>query len=531
MTSRAVRTSDLLAGHVDLDVSCLDRIYLNGYVPNLQVGGQVVSFLASRGFPIPSPAVVGRIGDQFRASVRSFADNNKIAMVTFRKGDRKIEKMAPYLARQAKTGRPGVAAIGWAQEFQWVASCTTTPAHGGGAPHFGWSRAERRVTCYYFYVWDDEFGPAFVKIGSYFPYPIKVWLNGHEWAKRQADKAGIGWTALANGFATCTDPIGLQTICDHLGPVQIQAFFDRWLDRLPVPLTDQDRAHGYWWELSMRQIEVSRTIVFDQPRNGRAFFEALAADNLDLGRPERLELIFGRKILPSTTGVFATRVVTRGVDVTINAGYKHSRVKEYFKEGRALRIETVVNDSTDLGVKRRLVHLPELQAKARDVNRRLLDHEHVGQGCVLASPAFERIAQPSVTDGRRAPALRFGDPRVQALAGALAVTAHLIGGLSNKTLRPLVEQLYGQPYSRAQCCYDLRRLRLKGLIERLPHSNTYTLTDDGQRFAIFYSKVHNRLLRPLLAANQPPAPLEVRQALRVLDNAITDYINDARIAA
>ena len=70
MTSRAVRTSDLLAGHVDLDVSCLDRIYLNGYVPSLQVGGQVVSFLASRGFPIPSPAVVGRIGDQFRASVR-----------------------------------------------------------------------------------------------------------------------------------------------------------------------------------------------------------------------------------------------------------------------------------------------------------------------------------------------------------------------------------------------------------------------------------------------------------------------------
>ena len=190
MTSRAVRTSDILAGHVDLDVSCLDRIYLNGYVPNLQVGGQVVGFLASRGFPIPSPAAVGRIGDRFRASVRSFADNNKIAMVTFRKGDRKIEKMTPYLARQAKTGRSGVAAIGWAQEFQWVASCTTTPARHGGAPHFGWGRAERRVTCYYFYVWDDEFGPGFVKIGSYFPYPIKVWLNGHEWAKRQADKAG-----------------------------------------------------------------------------------------------------------------------------------------------------------------------------------------------------------------------------------------------------------------------------------------------------------------------------------------------------
>lgn len=281
----------------------------------------------------------------------------------------------------------------------------------------------------------------------------------------------------------------------------------------------------------MRQIEVSRTMVFDQPRNGRAFFEALVADNLDLGRPEQVEIIFGRKILPATPGVFATRVVTRGVDVTINVGYKHSRVKEYFKQGRALRIETVVNDPTDLGVKRRLVHLGELQRKARDVNRRLLDHEHVGQGCVLASPAFERIAQPSVSDGRRAPALRFGDPRVQALAGALAVTAHLVGGLTHKSLRPLVEALLAQPYSRARCSYDLRRLRLKGLIVRLERSNTYVLTDEGQRFAVFYTKVHNRVLRPLMAADQPPAPIEIRQALRILDHAVTDYIDNARIAA
>lgn len=281
----------------------------------------------------------------------------------------------------------------------------------------------------------------------------------------------------------------------------------------------------------MRQVEVSRTLVFDQPRNGRAFFEALVADNLDLGRPEQVELIFGRKIRSTTPGVFATRVVTRGVDVTINVGYRHSRVKQYFKEGRALRIETVINDPTDLGVLRRLPHLDALQARARDVNRRVLDHEHVGQGCVLASPAFERIARPSLADGRRAPALRFGDPRVMALAGALAVTANLIGGFSNKTLRPLVAGLLGEPYSQARCCYDLRRLRLKGLIVRLPHSNTYLLTHDGQRFAVFYTKVHNRLLRPLLAADQPPAPQPVRQALRTLERTVDDYIDQARIAA
>jgi hypothetical protein len=532
MATRLVTTSDILDGHVRLDIECLDRVYLNGYVPNLQVGGQVVQFLAVRGFAIPSPAVVNRIGERFRESVHRFAEVNHIPVVKFKKGDRKIEVMRKHLTRQAATGRSGVAAIGTAQEFQWVATCTTRAARNGGAPHFAWGRAERRVSCFYFYLWDEDFGPAFIKITSYFPYPIKVWLNGHEWAKRQATKTGIGFSALANGFASCTDPAGLQAICDRLGPGTIGVFFERWMARLPLPLSAADREHGYWWELSMRQVEVSRTLVFDQPRYGRAFFEALVADNLDLGRPDQVELIFGRQVRSTTPGVFATRVVTRGVDVTINANYRHSRVKQYFKEGRALRIETVINDPTDLGVLRRLPHLGRLQARARDVNRRVLEHEHVGQGCVLASPAFERIAHPTTTvDGRRAPALRFGDPRVMALAGALATTANLIGGFSNKTLRPVVAGLLDADYSQARCCYDLRRLRLKGLITRLPRSNTYVLTDDGQRFAIFYTKIHNRLLRPLLAADQAPAPLALRQALRTLAHAVDDYLNHARIAA
>jgi predicted MarR family transcription regulator len=127
--------------------------------------------------------------------------------------------------------------------------------------------------------------------------------------------------------------------------------------------------------------------------------------------------------------------------------------------------------------------------------------------------------------------LRFGDPRVMALAGALAVTTNLIGGFSNKTLRPLVAGLLDEPYSQAQASYDLRRLKLKGLIVKLEHSNTYVLTGDGQRFAFSYTKIHNRLLRPLLAADRPPAPLEVRRALRTLELAVDDYIREARIAA
>ena len=256
------------------------------------------------------------------------------------------------------------------------------------------AKADRRVTCYYFYLWDEDFGPAFVKVCCYFPYPMKIWINGHEWAKRQAAKAGIAFTALSNGFATCQDPVGLQAICDRLGPGTIRVFAERWWARLPLPLTPADRAAGYWWDISMRQVEVSRTIVFDAPRSGRAFFEALIGDNLDVGRPDSVEILFGRKVRTATAGTFATRVITRGVDVTVNAYYKHSRIKQYLKDGRALRVETVVNDTGDLGVKRRLEHLDVLQARARAINRRLVDTERVGQGCVLASPAFERVARP-----------------------------------------------------------------------------------------------------------------------------------------
>jgi hypothetical protein len=284
----------------------------------------------------------------------------------------------------------------------------------------------------------------------------------------------------------------------------------------------------------MRQVEVSRTLVFAAPRHARSFFEALVADNLDIGRPDQIELIFAdRRIRPGrrpATEVFKTKVVTRGVDVTVNAFYQHSRIKQYLKDGRALRIETVINDPYDLGCQRRLHNLPDLQTKARAVNRRLLDTERVGQGCVLASPAFERIAHPSTSvDGRRAPALRFGDPRVQALAGALTTTLLAVTAITNKSLRALMTGLLGEPYPMNRASYDLTRLRRNGLITRIPGSNRYQLTDDGLAFAIFYTKVHNRILRPLLATQRPQAPPPLRAAFRTIDQHINARLAQARL--
>jgi hypothetical protein len=530
-----VTAGELLDGHTVLDIECLDRIYLNAYVPILQSSGQVVAFMTQHlGKPIPSPALMEQIGTRFRRSVESYASANEIPWVKFGKDDRKIDVMQPHIAAQAATGRSGVAAIGVSQEFQrvWSAYQRDTKT---AAPQYTFAKADRRVTCYYFYLWDEDFGPAFVKVCAYFPYPAKIWVNGHEWAKRQAAKAGIGFTELANGFASCDDPAGLQAVCDRLQAGTIEVFAQRWLHRVPMPFGPGDRDAGYWWECSMRQVEVSRTSVFDAPRRARWFFEALIGDNLDIGRPENVEIIFGRQVRRNTQGTFRTAIdrPVIGPDaggVVLNVFYKHSRIKQYLKEGRAMRIETVVNAPRDLGCNARLPNLGELQSKARAVNRRILEAERAGQGTVLASPAFERIAHPSTdADGRRTPALRFGDPRVTALAGALAATLTAATGIRNKSLRAVMTGLLHAPYTPGQMTYDLRRLRLAGLIRRIERTNAYVLTPDGIRFAVFYTKLHNRLLRPLMAADQPQAPPELREALRTLNRHVDDYVTRARL--
>ncbi len=174
-----VTVNELLEGHVGLDIECLDRIYLNGYVPKLQVAGQVVGFMTRHlGLPIPSPAIMEKIATRFRRAVATFARDSHVPVVKFDKTDRKIDRMRPYVAAQARTGRSGVAAIGVAQEYQNVFAATRREDRGyaGNAVWYSFSKADRRVTCFYFYLWDADFRPAFIKICAYFPYPVKVCL-------------------------------------------------------------------------------------------------------------------------------------------------------------------------------------------------------------------------------------------------------------------------------------------------------------------------------------------------------------------
>lgn len=534
--SSVVTAAAMVAGHVGLDISCLDRLYLTGFVAKLQTPGGVIYFLHDhRGNPIASPALFERIGNAFRQSMKDWAQTNAVPVVTFKAGERKADVMAPYLQAAADAGVSKVVAIGKAQEFASVWTARRRDTDPDRCPQFSYTKEQRRVSVFYVYIWDQRMGPGFIKICTYFPYPIKVWVNGHEWAKRQAVAEGIAFTELSNGFATCTDPAGLQEICDRFSPGTVQVWFERWMARIPLPLTTADRDGGFWWDLSMRQIETSRTLVFDTDVHARAFFEALLVENMDLGRPANVELLFRRgqrsgRPTHAPPGGFKTKIDRYCELVTLNVFYKNSRLKQYLKDGVALRIETVVNDPKDLRCNRLLTNLPELQAKARAINDRLLDTETVGQGTALVSPVIERITRPTVTDdGRKAPALRFGDLRVQALAGALASMLMAVTGITNKTLRGSMTGLLGRPYSMNQASYDLARLARNGLITRVPGRNRYVLTRDGLLFSHLYTKIYDHVLWPLADTGRPNAPPELLAALDTLDRLVAERIADARV--
>ena len=241
-------------------------------------------------------------------AMRRFARDQQVPWVDFVKGQRKDDVMHEHLA--GFSGEEGVLFIGRAQEKTSL-FCTERrrDAHGDSYPWI--VRSTGVVNQFYVYAVDRDFGPFFLKFCSYFPYNAKLCINGHEWAKRQATKAGIGHTALDNGFATCDDPAAVQAICDRFGPEQIDGLLRKWLARLPHPFTAADRQAGYRYDISIRQAEFSLTQVLDRPVSGRVFFEHVIRDNLDAGRPDQVSLIFDRRLRRSgpraTPGRFRTR--------------------------------------------------------------------------------------------------------------------------------------------------------------------------------------------------------------------------------
>jgi hypothetical protein len=532
--------ADVLTDHVRLEIESIDRMYCNLYVPQLQhVNGVVQFFRGHRGEPFASSALMHPISKSFVAGLRRYCRDRDVPMIDFVKGQRKDEVAHEYLARF--TDQEGVLFVGRAQEKTRVFRTEKRRNPDTGASYPWIVSATGIVNHFYVYALDAQFGPFFIKFSSYFPYTAKLCINGNEYAKRVAAKAGIGFTALDNGFAACDDPRKLQRICDRLSPAKIDGLARKWLRRLPHPFTAADRAAGYRYDISMLQVEFSLTQVLDRPATGRIFFEEVIRDNLDLGRPDRVGLIFNRRIITKgrskTPGRFRTRVLTAGVTPSLHIDYKHSKVKQYHKLDQALRTETTINDSRDFDIGKRLCNLPALREVGFAANRRLLAVQRLSHDPTIGADAISALTSPTLSPtGARIPALPFDSTRTQALLAALVIFRLLPHGFRNRDLRAHLAPLLGTPaetMTAGQLSYDLRRLRHHRLVDRVPGTHRYTVTDHGLHLALFLTRVHTRLLRPGLSDTLDHAalPTPAQRHLHRFTTTIDEHARTQKLAA
>jgi len=531
---------DVLSDHTVFEVESIDRMYLNVWVPRLAYGAGVQGFFVGhRGHHYASTALMDPMTKAFVADIHGFVTARGLELVSFGK-ERKDDLAQAFLARFA--GTEGVLFVGRAQEkaLVWRTQRRYNPATG--EPYAWLVRSTAFINYFYFYCLDDDFGPFFLKFGTYFPYTAKLCINGNHWAQRQAAKAGIGFTALDNGFAAVDDVAALQRICDRLGPAQIDALLRKWLRILPTPFTAEDEAAGYRYELSILQAEFSLTQMLDAPVSGRIFFEQVIRDNLDIGRPDHVALIFDRRIMTGrkrkTPGRFRTRVITDGVIPSLHVDYKNTKIKQYYKQGRALRTETTINNPHDFGVTKRLTSLPELRQLGFSANRRLLGVQTISHDPIRGAKAFTDMTTPVVTNSAtRIPGLRFGDNRVHALLRALLIHRLLPHGFTNRELRTLTAPLLDKRFediTAGQMTYDLRRLRAHGLIERIPRTRRYTVTDTGLQHALLFTHAHDHLLRTGLAQVSDPSPprkTKLHNAARAYQAAFDELTQQTRLAA
>jgi len=532
--------ADVLSDHVTFEVECIDRMYLNVWQPRLAYGGGVAGvFTGHRGSVYASTALMDPMSKAFVADIHHFIAARGLDLVHFGKGQRKDEVTQRMLA--GFTAAEGVLYAGRAQEKSNVWR-TQRRYHADGSSYAWLVRATAFINFFYFYCVDADFGPFFIKFSTYFPFTAKLCINGNEWAKRQACRAGIGFEALDNGFAACQDVPALQEICDSLGPAHIEALLRKWLAILPSPFTAEDQVAGYCYELSVLQAEFSLTQVLDAPVAGRIFFEQVLRDNLDIGRPDQISLVFGRRIITRgrrrTPGKFRTRVITDGVTPSLHVDYKHDKIKQYHKLGTAIRTETTINNTRDFGLSKRLTNLPALRQIGFAANRRLLGVQRISHDPIRGARAFTALTAPIIHhNGTRIPGLRFGDTRVHALLQALLIHRLLPRGFTNRELRALIAPLLGktpEDITAGKMTYDLRRLREHELIQRVPRSRRYQVTDTGLQHALLFTHAHDHLLRAGLAEltdPSPPAPSRLRTAARAYQAAFDDLARQAHLAA
>ena len=490
---------------------CFDRILLNGVIQPFQRPERVVGFFNTyrQLYPVTRQTLRG-IAEQFQRWVSERAAMRKIPVIEAPKG-RRDDFVDPYFER-AKPDQ--VVVILKAREPARIMIAIGDKI----ANRWHLQIADRWVTQYNFYINDEVWGRIFVRICPYLPFSARVCLNQHHWLANRMRQQGIAFNQLGNAFLKCSAPDRLQKLADSLAPRDLASCGQKWLAHLTPFFTASERRHaGCQHRLFFSQVEYCDNLIFRRRAALDKFGERLLDANRTIGQPDKITVIFGRKITKRYRGKLQTEIEDMNLpNPVIRSHYANGFIKQYVRDHLILRTEPASNNVKDYGVNKAVENLSVLRNTLSAITDNYLKVQQDILETFIDRGELRKLAQPTITStGKRVPGLKLDNPRQLAVMHALVRFAHIAAANTFTTaeIHPLVIEALGCPperYSLASLRYDLSKLRAKGLLTKLPHSRRYQLSPQGYSISLVFLKLFERIYAPLTAGLLNPFRADAR---------------------
>lgn len=509
---------------------CFDRILLNGLIQPFQQPERVIGFFnIYRSHQWVSRDLLRGIANDYQRWVEEHARARSIPILPAPEGRR--DDFVDCYYRHAQPDR--VVVILKAREPARLLLAKGNRKDNRWHLSFG----QRWVVQYNFYLYDRDWGRMFVRMCPYFPFSARIYLNQHHWIATRLRAEGIAFQQCANAFLRCADPQRLQAIADSLTPADLLRCGQKWLTAFTPFFTAAERQQaGCQHRLFFSQVEYCDNLIFRRRAALDQLEERLLDANRTIGQPDKITMIFGRKVTRRYHGQLQTVIEDHDLpNPVIRSHYGHGFVKQYVRDHLLLRTEPATNHVGDYGLKKAVDQLPALRSKLGSIVDTYLDVQQDILETFVDRGQLRQLAAPTILpSGKRLPGLKLDHPRLLALMHALVRFTNVPNGyvFTTHDLRPATLAALGntpRPYTLASLRYDLAKLRGKGLVVKLPHSRRYRLRPEGYRICLVFLKLFERIYAPLAAGLLDPIPYDNRLAvdhLAQLDRLYQRIVDD-----
>ena len=498
--------------NISFHYRCFDRILLNASIQPFQQPERVVGFFSTyrNVYPVTRNCLRD-IANQYQNWVtnRSLAWD---APILDDPGDRRDQFMERYFRR----ARPDqIVAILKAREPARILVSIGKKETGC---HLEFK--SRWVNQYNFYLNDRKFGRMFVRVCPYFPFPARICLNQHHWLANRMKERGIRFKQCANAFLRCSDPEVLQQLSDSLLPYDVIACGQKWLAYLTPFFTETEhRKAGCQHRIFFAQVEYCDNLIFRRRAALDALSDRLLDANRTIGRPDKLTVIYGRRVSKYHSGKLQTTIEDLHLGSPVIRSYhQDGSVKQYVRDNLLLRTEATSNDIRWHKINKAVEKLPKVRKTLRAINENYLDIQQDILETFVDRGQLRRLCEPSLTSsGKRIPGLKLDHERQLALMQALVCFSHVAAGgtFTTREIHPKAAEalsLSPDDYKLGSLRYELSKLRAKGLVEKIPHSRRYRVLPAGYRLCVVYLKLFKKIYAPLTAAILAPFPADMTLA-------------------